>query len=251
MQKYCLPFFAFCLMIALQHKVLASTRESIAVFWENQELPLKRLSLAVMRVDSLPPCQIEGVLVTSLGKVPHDDYVLTCFTTMKKVFYLERGQLIFFREPAPWRRNAYACPEGFVVLGIYLYEFELSAFGWGAILGILAHEVGHLCQIGLIWPVGTQTIHRELEADFLAGFILGFLNVRDPELIAGFLNSLFHAGDENRGHPNHHGTGYQRQESAQRGYQLGQKALQSGWRPAPADLHQTFLAHHLPRILSR
>lgn len=246
-----LAFLGFFLMIALHHQARASVRESIHVCRENQKLPIEYLQVTLVSGDSLPPCQIEGVVVSSLGKVPHDNYLMTCFAYMKRVFYLERGQLVFFREPAPWRRNAYACPEGFVLLGCYLYEFELKASGWGAILGILAHEVGHLVQIELIWPAGTQTIHRELEADFLAGFILGFLNVDDPELIAGFLDSIFRAGDIHRDHANHHGTGPQRQESARRGYQLGQKAFLLGWRHTPADLHQTFLWYHLPEILSR
>lgn len=130
----------------------------------------------------------------------------------------------FFEDEQP---NAFASPidifqsssHGAVLFGINLIRETRRKAGDTSLVGIMAHEWGHICQFqkGIIGVGGKGP---ELHADFLAGWYLGckYRNGKFDLQPQAFAQSLFELGDFNFNDRSHHGMPYERVDAMVRGF---------------------------------
>lgn len=140
---------------------------------------------------------------------------------------------------------------GTVALGLVLLEQEMFAADRGepAVAAVLAHEWSHILQLreGCVLS-GKQ---RELHADFLAGYYLGWRHGPSPHSIAAVMSALRDKGDYSFGSATHHGTPDERVRALIAGfahahlplraaYQLGQQwvmDIELRWQFQPLAWH--------------
>jgi hypothetical protein len=131
--------------------------------------------------------------------------------------------------------NAIAAPftlledtTGTVLFGINLLRTQLDApDGDIAVLGICAHEFGHIVQFFSPYYRQLRKAHAtvklvELHADFLAGYFVARRRERFPDLRLQGLGAAWEAmGDVEYNDPKHHGTSEERLAAIEEGYFWG------------------------------
>ena len=132
--------------------------------------------------------------------------------------------------------NAIAAPftlledtTGTVLFGINLLHAQLDAHPDGdiAVLGICAHEFGHIVQFFSPYYRQLRKAHAtaklvELHADFLAGYFVARRRERFPDMRLQGLGAAWEAmGDVKYNDPQHHGTSEQRLAAIEEGYFWG------------------------------
>lgn len=110
--------------------------------------------------------------------------------------------------------------DGTVALGTTLVKSLLDKFrgtsqismGDHAVVGVLAHEFGHIGYFKAGGPRLQQVKPSELHADFLAGWYTGIRAVQLPGQVnlQESAKQMFDIGDTNFNDPNHHGTSQER-----------------------------------------
>ena len=124
---------------------------------------------------------------------------------------------------------------GTVLLGRTFMDREWKKFGgksW-TFFSIMAHEYAHIAQN--VRHSKLQGRNRELQADYLAGWFLGFCKTTmHPHLEEKQAFKCFYSlGDNLYTHPGHHGTPQQREDAISRGYSIGeggQKNIDEAYR---------------------
>ncbi|HXV26588.1 MAG TPA: hypothetical protein VD862_00955 [Candidatus Paceibacterota bacterium] len=124
-------------------------------------------------------------------------------------------------------------PHGTLLIGLSLVQSELAdnhgeAF---SLVAILAHEFAHLLQFSQ--RVQAPTPVMELQADFIAGWYLGFKSRFMYMDVQDAFRAFFSRGDYEFNSPNHHGTPEQRLAAIQSGFAAASQG---------ADLRQAFMA---------
>ena len=132
--------------------------------------------------------------------------------------------------------NALAAPfslthgtNGTVLFGVRLFHRQIDAHPDGdiAVLGICAHEFGHIVQYFSPYYKELRKAHRtvklvELHADFLAGYFVALRRERFPDIKLQGLGEAWEAmGDVQYNAPGHHGTAAERLQAIERGYFFG------------------------------
>jgi hypothetical protein len=127
------------------------------------------------------------------------------------------------------REKRVAGTDGTVLFGQRLLKKLLASpeAGDAAIVGICAHEFGHVLQwkVGVydILNEGQPTVKRvELHADFLAGYFAGVRRLQQSTFNAAVIAlTQSNAGDNMLKHPKHHGTPEERGQAIVKGYETG------------------------------
>ena len=136
---------------------------------------------------------------------------------------------------------------GTVLFGIRLLR-DLMARGSGgdmAVLGVCAHEFGHIHQYfsgdyGALRSAHPTVKLVELQADFLAGYFVAAVKMERPHVeLQAFLNFLFRAGTYDADNPNFHGTPRERVLAAEQGMAAAQ--ARTPFRRAAAEGRQYVL----------
>jgi hypothetical protein len=132
--------------------------------------------------------------------------------------------------------NAWATPytllnngQGTVLFGINLLHTQLDAHADGdiAVLGICAHEFGHIIQFFSPYYWGLREAHAtaklvELHADFLAGYFVARRRERFPDMRLQGLGAAWEAmGDVLYNDRQHHGTSEERLAAIEEGFFWG------------------------------
>jgi hypothetical protein len=132
--------------------------------------------------------------------------------------------------------NAIAAPftlledtTGTVLFGINLLHTQLDAHPDGdiAVLGICAHEFGHIVQFFSPYYRQLRKAHAtvklvELHADFLAGYFVARRRERFPDIRLQGLGAAWEAmGDVDYNDPKHHGTSAERLAAIEEGFFWG------------------------------
>jgi hypothetical protein len=132
--------------------------------------------------------------------------------------------------------NAIAAPftlledtTGTVLFGVNLLRTQLDAHPDGdiAVLGICAHEFGHIVQFFSPYYRQLRKAHAtvklvELHADFLAGYFVARRRERFPDLRLQGLGAAWEAmGDVEYNDPKHHGTSEERLAAIEEGFFWG------------------------------
>ena len=130
--------------------------------------------------------------------------------------------------------NAFASPEGptgTVCFGIGFIVNELWSMNKGehALAGIMAHEFAHILQLKERCPLPLRGKHRELHADFLAGYYLSRKGYFTQINILAFAYSLFEKGDYYFWSPVHHGTPHERVGAMVEGFKYGGQPLPNAY----------------------
>jgi hypothetical protein len=139
---------------------------------------------------------------------------------MEEVFGVKPG-LSFFVEPPTMGGNAFATSDryfspdhdGTVLMGMRLMQSEMDSVdgnGQHRITCVLAHEYAHIYQIKKSHLRAMPQTWRELHADFLAGWYLGYRSVEGLQIGSKTSDALLEKGDYAFNDPNHHGTPDQR-----------------------------------------
>ena len=151
-------------------------------------------------------------------------------TRLSRLFSVNPGFGFYHDEQQP---NAYATAEvvtagtdGTVVFGLNLLDRLLNSAPTGiSVMGVLAHEFGHIVQT--VSPEtrvlrGSTARLMELHADYLAGFYAGWRKSKDDSISTNSLGRAFLAlGDFNTSHPQHHGTPDERLAALAAGFDFG------------------------------
>jgi hypothetical protein len=119
--------------------------------------------------------------------------------------------------------------QGTVLFGINLLHTQLDAHLDGdiAVLGICAHEFGHIVQYFSPYYVQLRKAHAtvklvELHADFLAGYFVARRRERFPDMRLQGLGAAWEAmGDVGYNDPQHHGRPGERLAAIEEGYFWG------------------------------
>ncbi|MCP4107574.1 MAG: hypothetical protein GY749_18865 [Desulfobacteraceae bacterium] len=110
--------------------------------------------------------------------------------------------------------NALALPQDMVLLGLNLmrdeFQKEYGPLGNYSIIGIMAHEFGHILQFNAGLHAKFPTKLLELHADYLAGWYLGNRKMVFPTDATQAMRSFYQKGDYAFNNPNHHGTPQER-----------------------------------------
>lgn len=148
-------------------------------------------------------------------------------------FEIYPGFTFYDDQDAP---NALAAPftllqdtTGTVLFGVNLLHAQIDAHPDGdiAVLGICAHEFGHIVQFFSPHYRQLRKAHRtvklvELHADFLAGYFVARRRERFPDMRLQGLGEAWEAmGDIAYNDPKHHGTSQERLKAIERGYFWG------------------------------
>ena len=139
---------------------------------------------------------------------------------MEEVFGVKPG-LSYFVEPPPMGGNAFATSEKFfssqhdgtVLMGMRLMQNEMDSpdgNGQHRITCVMAHEWAHIYQVTRPHLRQMPQTWRELQADFLAGWYIGYRSVEGLHITANTSDTLFEKGDYAFNDPNHHGVPLQR-----------------------------------------
>jgi len=134
--------------------------------------------------------------------------------------------------PAP---NAFATSDRNILVGRRMYE-AVTAGGFhgdreAGLVYVLAHEFGHYLQFrsGLRFS-GPTVRTQELQADCLAGYVMGLTPARVPDrkaFIARTFELAAALGDELVSHPQHHGTATERVTALRTGYLAAGRTIQA------------------------
>lgn len=139
---------------------------------------------------------------------------------MQEVFGVVPG-LSYFVEPPAMGGNAFATSERFfsprhdgtVLMGMGLMQNEMNSpdgNGQHRITCVMAHEFGHIYQVTKSHLRNMPQTWRELHADFLAGWYIGYRSVEGLKIAVETTDSLYVKGDYQYNDPNHHGLPGQR-----------------------------------------
>lgn len=163
-----------------------------------------------------------GIIQKTTGNLSLDNKINNEANLISQVFHVNPNLFIYQEEQGP---NALASPQttnpmstGSVYLGVQLLREQLWNMNRGeiAVAGIMAHEFAHIMQMKEYCSL--STFHKELHADFMAGYYMGRKSYLTDVNIQGFANSLFSIGDTNFWSPSHHGTPSQRVNSMITGF---------------------------------
>jgi hypothetical protein len=167
-----------------------------------------------------------GLLLISSGYADLDAVV---FYEVQKlqIFFGVKVDFYFLLED--YGGNAFFIPvcesqcNGTICLGIKeLYEQYRNDPSLTTIKATLAHEFAHCVQHGLGFLTGWRGKHRELHADFIAGYYLRKTNPGlSVDLLMKSINSFWSKGDDNFFSPDHHGTNQERGYAFMSGWNLG------------------------------
>lgn len=157
---------------------------------------------------------------------------------MEEVFSVKPG-LSYFVEPPTMGGNAFATSQKFfsaqhdgtVLMGMQLMQNEMDNVdgnGQHRITCVMAHEWGHIYQITRPELRQMPQTWRELHADFLAGWYLGYRSVEGLSIPARTADALLEKGDYAFNDPNHHGIPMQRMVMTLEGWHFARN--NSNWR---------------------
>ncbi|MCC6264290.1 MAG: hypothetical protein IT169_11985 [Bryobacterales bacterium] len=153
---------------------------------------------------------------------------------LQSVFRVRAGLLFLDDRDAPdayaTNQPYFASTHGTLVFGRNLLWGMLrdERQGGAALMGVLAHEMGHILQ----FAIGLQMDHTAMErhADFMAGYYMGIQQPRRQFQLRDFASSLYGFGDYNGSH----GTPRERVGVMLAGYQHRDRdlrtAIQAGIR---------------------
>ncbi|WP_374663765.1 hypothetical protein [Ramlibacter sp.] len=136
---------------------------------------------------------------------------------------------------------------GTVLFGIRLLR-DLLTRGTGgdmAVLGVCAHEFGHIHQYFSGDFHALRSAHPtvklvELQADFLAGYFVAAVKLERSHVeLRTFLEFLFRSGSYDSAHPDFHGTPQERVRAAERGMSVAREG--APFRKAAAEGRQYVL----------
>jgi len=147
-------------------------------------------------------------------------------------------------ECSPATMNAFATPDGFILMGRYFANDIIQRTGTNLpIAGVLAHEWAHRAQFTFGWMIRTEpTVRRtELEADMWSGLYMGLAKSWTGPLMQSYFQTLFNIGDFNFNSPNHHGTPNQRYAAGATGINLAFQLIQTNTRLGYEQIHAIFL----------
>lgn len=178
-----------------------------------------------------------GEIDTSTGNRTIDRAIGTTLTRISDLFDVHPGFGFYDDEDDP---NAFATEitalggtRGTVGFGYTLLEEQIEKHPSGisvmGIMGIIAHEFGHIVQFSPDVRSELQKVQptlrlKELHADFLAGFYAGRRRLSHMNMDTDGLGDAFLAlGNFNTRSPEHHGTGEERLEALIQGFQLGKQ----------------------------
>jgi hypothetical protein len=122
-------------------------------------------------------------------------------------------------------RDSRCCPDGTVLIGLKLIEYERRAtYGTGlSIPAIEAHEFDHIAQYKYKFP-WEEGKWRELHADFFAGWYIAhrnrFLVTSPDQAMANF----YYKGDYDFNNPDHHGTPEERVAAFRAGFEFNRRS---------------------------
>ncbi len=133
------------------------------------------------------------------------------------------ASVFLFDECSPQQGNAYATPEGLIMMGLWFMQRTVVQTGSELpIAGIMAHEWGHQIQFRFGWMVQTEpTVRRtELEADMWSGLYMALFKSWTGLQMQSYFQTLFSIGDYNFNYPGHHGTPQQRLAAGGVGFEV-------------------------------
>jgi hypothetical protein len=174
----------------------------------------------------------DGPMIRSSGDRDLDRSIGVSLTRISDLFTVVAGFGFINDAGAP---NAYASPQsrvpgtdGTVFLGLTLLkQLQKKAPSGVAVMGVLAHEFGHIVQFKSgthqRLSAGKTTVRLvELHADFLTGYFAGKRGKVNPQLDRQALGNAFNAiGDTAINHPKHHGTPQERVFALSKGFRFG------------------------------
>jgi hypothetical protein len=117
----------------------------------------------------------------------------------------------------------------------------LARLGDGALVFVVAHELGHHLQNSIpqiVGPMPSRT-QRELQADCLAGILLSRnvqLRMSDQD-VQEALTAAQRLGDSTYDHFNHHGSGEMRMLAVRSGMRYGRQGQRDNYFPLFCGLH--------------
>lgn len=155
-------------------------------------------------------------------------------------------------ECSPANGNAFALPEGYILMGRYFARQLVQKTGTTLpIAGVLAHEWGHRAQFTYGWTAQTEPTARrtELEADMWSGLYMGISKLWTGPYLQSFFQTLIDIGDYNFNSPNHHGTPNQRYAAGATGLTLALQLMQTQTRLSYPQIHALFV-NEITRIVS-
>lgn len=124
-------------------------------------------------------------------------------------------------------------------VAIYSAGLDVVSFGLGIIeskrrefalhpdqpcAALVAHEMGHIKQYSRGKLADLKTFQKELHADFLAGYFMGYkwrIELATKAEAESFFNLFFSIGDNAFNSSTHHGTPTQRRRAAMIGWEYG------------------------------
>ena len=126
---------------------------------------------------------------------------------LQNVFQVQPRFLFYDDSNSP---GAFAYTQGVVTFGLNLMRNQFRQASFGGPLGIaaiMAHEYAHILQFQTGTPSNTDTtIHRELHADFMAGWYLANRSNYLATDVLGGLLTMHSIGDRQFYSLDHHGT---------------------------------------------
>ncbi|MEM8814483.1 MAG: hypothetical protein AAGE85_01505 [Pseudomonadota bacterium] len=149
-----------------------------------------------------------------------------------------------FDECAPDRKNAYAHPDRYILMGYWMARDVVFTTGSALpVAGVLAHEYGHQVQFQNGWMTSNEPTARrtELEADMWSGFYMALAKAWTGPEINTYFQYLFSLGDFYFHDPNHHGTPNQRLAAGYVGFDVGYQVGTSGQPLSYVELHNIFI----------
>ncbi len=175
---------------------------------------------------------------TSTGLAFLDANIIHEAHLMQEVFGVKPG-LSFFVEPPSMGGNAFATSEkyfspshdGTILLGMRLMQSEMDSQdgnGQHRITCVMAHEFAHIYQVKKPHLRQKAQTWRELHADFLAGWYLGYRSVEGLAITAKTSDALYEKGDFAFNDPNHHGVPLQRMVMTLEGWRFARN--NKDWR---------------------
>jgi len=163
-----------------------------------------------------------------------------------------QATVLVLDECSPANGNAFALPEGYILMGRYFAMQLIQQTGTSLpIAGVLAHEWGHRAQFTYGWMTQTEPTARrtELEADMWSGLYMGMSKLWTGPYMQSFFQTLFNIGDYNFNSPGHHGTPNQRYAAGATGLTLALQLMQTQTRLGYAQIHALFV-NEVTRIVT-
>lgn len=192
-----------------------------------------------------------GLLQTS-GNFLFDHKLNEEFALQRRFFGDSLTSAYLFDECAPEGANAYASPERFILLGIWLVRRIIFDTGSDLpVAGVLAHEMAHRLQFENGWTNHFEpTVRRsELEADMWSGLYMAYAKRFAGAEIETYFRFIFSRGDYNFHDPGHHGTPGQRLAAGATGFEVARLVEQGAIGRDMESIHRVF-ANEVTRITS-